>query len=306
MPADLSVIILNWNAKDYLLDSLHSITTQSWRHEIEVIVVDNASHLDDSVAAVKSTFPQIPLIENTTNIGFAAGNNVGWRKSTGRYVLFLNPDTIVHDGAFDLLIDWMDEHANERIGACGPKLLNSDGSLQLSCRAFPSFGAGIFRNTFLGRMFPNNPWSKNYMMSDFAHDKAGAVDWLSGSALMLRRDALEEMQGWSEKYFMYCEDVDLCYRLKLAKWERWYVPCAVITHRIGGSSDWAQGAMIRQHHSAMLRFYLTHYTKGLGWILAPVAVLGIGLRAAAAVIKLWEGYYRQGLLKKMLRKKLGK
>jgi hypothetical protein len=301
---DLSVVILNWNARAYLTVALDSIYRQQWEKTVEVIVVDNASRIDDSVEAVRRDYPWVHLIENPTNIGFSAGNNVGLRSARGRYILFLNPDTVVHTGAFDRLVEWMDAHP--KVGAAGPKLLNEDGSLQSSCRAFPSFGAGLFRNTLLGRLFPNNPWSRSYLMQDFRHDQENAVDWLSGSALLVRREAIEQAGPWDESYFMYCEDVDLCYRLKQTGWDRYYVPEATITHRIGGSSDWAQGAMIRQHHGSMLRFYFKHYAHGIGLLLAPLAVLGVGLRALAAVFKLWWGYFKRGALGQMIKNRLGK
>lgn len=300
----LSVVILNWNARDYLVAALQSIVEQPWRHDIEVIVVDNHSQIDDSPAVVKRDFPQVHLIENPTNVGFAAGNNVGLRVARGRHVLFLNPDTIVHEGAFDTLIDWMDAHP--RAGAIGPKLLNSDGSLQASCRSFPSIGAGFFRNTPLGRLFPNNPWTRSYLMQGFAHDREAQVDWLSGSALFMRRAALDQIGEWDEGFFMYCEDVDLCYRLKETGWERWYVPQAVITHRIGASSDWAQGAMIRRFHASMLRFFFKHYTHGTGKLLIPLAVAGVGLRALGAVSNLYWRYTKTGLMKLILERKFGK
>jgi hypothetical protein len=302
---DLSVVILNWNARDFLVEALTSLVQQEWRHTIEIIVVDNHSQLDDSVAVVKRDFPQAHLIETGSNLGFSAGNNIGLRAARGRYILFLNPDTVTHDGALDILIDWMDEHPE--VGACGPKLLNTDGSLQASCRAFPSFGAGLFRNTLLGRLFPNNPWSRGYLMQDFQHDKEQPVDWLSGSALLVRREALEQIgNGWDESYFMYCEDVDLCYRLKTKGWPRYYVPRATITHHIGKSSDWAQGAMIRRHHASMLRFYFKHYAHGWGLLLAPVAVLGIAARATGAVIQLYRRYFQSGRFGTMLKQKFGR
>lgn len=302
MKVDLSVVILNWNARDYLFAALDSLVRQSWRHNIEVIVVDNDSQIDDSPAMVRRDFPQAKLIETGRNLGFSAGNNVGLRAARGRYILFLNPDTVTHENALDILIDWMDEHPD--VGACGPKLLNTDGSLQASCRAFPSFGAGLFRNTLLGRLFPNNPWSRGYLMQNFQHNRAQAVDWLSGSALLVRRTALEAIgNGWDEDYFMYCEDVDLCYRLKVADWPRFYVPQATITHHIGKSSDWAQGAMIRRHHASMLRFYFKHYTRGWGLLLAPLAILGVGARAIASVFKLYYRYFQGGRFGAMFKKK---
>lgn len=306
---DLSVLILNWNARDYLVACLQSIFAQNWQCRLELIVVDNGSNLDDSVEVVRRDFPQVQLIAHPHNVGFAAGNNIGLRAARGRYVLFLNPDTIVHEGAFDILVRWMDEHPD--VGACGPKLLNSDGTLQASCRAFPSIGAGFFRNTPLGRLWPGNPWTRSYLMQGFDHDGEAAVDWLSGSALLIRREALDALKAqegtvWDSKYFMYCEDVDVCYRLKILGWPRFYVPHAVITHRIGASSDWAQGAMIRRFHASMLRFYFKHYAHGAGLLLAPLAILGIVLRALGAVLKLYVRYVKLGHFGRMLRRKLNK
>ena len=299
---DLSVVILNWNARDYLREALDSIIRQSWRHRIEIIVVDNHSLLDDSAAMVKNEFPQVALLETGRNMGFSAGNNFGLREAKGRLILFLNPDTVVHQGALDTLVDWMDAHP--KVGACGPKLLNSDGTLQASCRAFPSFGTGLFRNTLLGRLFPNNPWSRGYLMQDFQHDKEQPVDWLSGSALLARREALQQIGGgWDEDYFMYCEDVDICYRLKTKGWARYYVPQATITHHIGKSSDWAQGTTIRRHHASMLKFYFKHYARGWGLIGAPLAVFGIGARALANVGKLYYRYFQSGRFNEMLQNK---
>lgn len=289
----LSVVILNWNARDYLMAALQSIVGQSWRCAIEVIVVDNASNLDDSVEMVRRDFPQVRLIAQPVNVGFSAGNNIGLRAARGRYIFFLNPDTVVHPGALDALANWMEAHP--RAGVCGPKLLNPDGTLQKSCRAFPSFGAGLFRSTFLGRLFPNNRWTRSYLMEDFGHDREASVDWLSGAALCARREALQEVGVWDENFFMYCEDVDLCYRMKAAGWDRVYLPQAVVTHRIGGSSDYAQGKAIRRHHASMLRFYLKHHARGPQMLLVPFAVLGIGLRALAAIAKLYWKYWKGGV-----------
>ena len=290
---DLSVVILNWNACDYLIDALDSILENQWRHAIEVVVVDNNSVLDDSIAVMQARYAKIPLIAIARNVGFSAGNNQGWRASRGRHILFLNPDTIVHEGALDALVDYLDDHP--AAGACGPKMQYADGRLQPSCRAFPSVGAGLFRNTWLGRLFPRNPWTSSYLMEGFNHDREAEVDWLSGSALCVRRPVLEQVGGWDEEFFMYCEDVDLCYRIKQAGFARAYVPAAVITHRIGASSDWAQGAMIRQHHGSMLRYFRKHHAHGTGLLILPFAAAGIGLRALGAVFKLYRYYLRHGM-----------
>ena len=305
---DLSVVILNWNARPFLVACLDSIQNQNWRHQIEILVVDNDSQIDDSVAVVKRDYPNVTLIESGGNIGFSAGNNVGWRASNGRLVLFLNPDTVVENGALDVLCDWMDAHP--AVGALGPRMTYPDGELQASARGFPSFGAGLFRNSFLGRLWPGNPWSRGYLQTNVDPTQERAVDWLSGSAVLARREALEQIDlgrgPWDEDFFMYCEDIDLCYRLMKKNWPRFYVPSATIQHHIGKSSDLAQGRSIRRHHAAMWLFYRKHYMKGKGALLAPVAALGIGARAGLATLKLARGYARIGTLRAILQRKFGK
>ncbi len=305
---DLSVVILNWNARPFLVACLDSIQNQNWRHSIEIIVVDNDSQYDDSVAVVKRDYSGVTLIESGGNIGFSAGNNLGYKRSRGRFVLFLNPDTIVEDGALDVLCDWMDAHP--AVGACGPRMTYPDGELQASARGFPSFGAGLFRNSFLGRLWPNNPWSRGYLMTNVDRTQERAVDWLSGSAITARREALQEIDlgrgPWDEDFFMYCEDIDLCYRLMEKNWSRFYVTSATIQHHIGKSSDLAQGTSIRRHHAAMWLFYRKHYMKGKGRWLAPVAALGIGARASLATLKLLRGYAKIGELRGILRRKARK
>lgn len=306
---DLSVIILNWNARKYLVPCLESILGQEWQHSIELIVVDNNSNIDDSIKVLQYDYAgKAKLILNKSNVGFSHGNNQGWRISKGRYVLFLNPDTIVEPGALDYLIDWME--ARPEVGAIGPRMTYAWGELQNSSRSFPSFGAGLFRNSFLGRLWPNNPWSRAYLMQDIDRTQEHKADWLSGSAIMLRRESAEAVnlgQGpWDESYFMYCEDMDLCYRLNQKGWPSFYVPGATIQHHIGKSSDWAQGAMIRRHHHSMLRFYMKHYAKGPGLLLAPIAVAGIGMRALFAVFDLYRRYAKVGMLRPMIKRRLHK
>ena len=302
----LSVVILNWNARPFLVACLNSMLGQSWRRAIEILVVDNDSQIDDSVAVIQRDYPGVTLIETGANLGFSAGNNRGYGRARGRLVLFLNPDTIVENGALDALCDWMDAHPD--VGACGPRMTYPDGELQPSARGWPSFGAGLFRNSFLGRLWPNNPWSRGYLLQGVDHSRARAVDWLSGSALMARREALEQIDTgpgpWDEDFFMYCEDIDLCYRLMKKGWPRFYVPAATIQHHIGKSSDLAQGTSIRRHHAAMWLFYRKHYMRGRGLLLAPVAALGIGARASLATLKLLRGYGKIGVLRTIVRRKV--
>ena len=273
---------------------------------METIVVDNHSLIDDSVAVLKRDFPGVTLIESGRNLGFGAGNNLGWQRAGGRLVLFLNPDTIVEAGALDELCDWMDAHPE--VGALGPRMTYPDGELQASARAFPSFGAGLFRNSFLGRLWPGNPWARGYLLTDGDRTRERAVHWVSGSAVLVRREALQSIDTgpgpWDEDFFMYCEDIDLCYRLMERGWPRFYVPRATIQHHIGKSSDLAQGQSIRRHHAAMWLFYRKHYLRGKGIWLAPLAALGIVTRASLATLKLVRGYAKVGMLKTIMRRKV--
>jgi GT2 family glycosyltransferase len=305
MPPDLSIVILNWNARDYLRACLASLEENPAQIEIETIVVDNDSRLDDSATMVEREFPGVTLIRNPHNSGFSSGNNLGWKSARGRHVLFLNPDTVVEAGALDALVQALEE--TPQVGAVGPKMTYPSGELQFSARAFPSFGAGLFRNSFLGRAFPNNPWSRAYLGEGLSLDKNQSVHWLSGSALCASRVALESVclpnGPWDEDYFMYCEDIDLCFRLGEKGWKRFYVPGATIQHHIGKSSDFARAKSIRRHHAAMWLFYRKHYLKGVGILLAPLAAAGIGVRATLAVAKLSRSYAQGGVLRLFLRRK---
>src|SRR5215831_11519408 len=157
---DLTVIILNWNTREDVRNCLNSIYGHPRKRSIEVIVADNASE-DGSREMVRAEFPQVDLVVHPTNLGFCAGNNRAVPENPGRYILFLNADTIVSECALDSLIDFADAHPEA--GIVGPKLLNPDGSLQYSCRRFPNIGAGFFRNTPLGRLFPKNRYTSDYL-----------------------------------------------------------------------------------------------------------------------------------------------
>lgn len=214
---DLTVVILSWNTRELLEKCLRSILCPGPALALETIVVDNASQ-DDSRQMVTALFPGVRLLVNKKNLGFGAGNNAAIPAATGRYVLFLNSDTTVTPGALDAMVRYADEHPE--IGVLGPKLLNADGTLQYSCRRYPNLGTGFFRNTPLGRLFPNNRFTTDYLLSDWDHASPRDVDWVSGAALMIRRPLLEQLLGFDEEYYFYCEDVDLCWRVNHTQVER--------------------------------------------------------------------------------------
>lgn len=208
-PIQLTVVILNWNVSDLLAACLRSLPAAcgTWWDVAEVLVVDNAS-TDDSVDMVGREFPGAHLITLAENIGFAAGNNVGLRASQGKYILFLNPDTLAQPLSIAALCDYMDTHPEA--GIAGPRLLNADGTTQSSRRRFPTLATSLIESTPLQRTFPYAPALKRFYMLDYSDEEEQFVDWLSGAALMCRRTALDQVGHFDPGYFMFSEEVDLC------------------------------------------------------------------------------------------------
>lgn len=284
----LRVLIVSWNAKNDLRACLQSLPAAATRHRLETHVVDNASS-DGSPEMVATEFPAVCLIRSQTNEGFSGGNNRVLRNGIdgARYALLLNSDAFPHANALDALLDFAD--ANPQIGIIGPKVLNPDGSLQYSCRRFPTFAAGLFRNVYLGRLFPNNKPAADYLMQDFDHESVRDVDWVSGCALLIRRDCLEAIGPLdADTFFMYCEDMDWCLRARQAGWRVTYFPHSRVTHIIGRSSDKAADRMIVAHHRSMWRFYKKHrafFAPTIAPVLRPLVPAGIALRAGVRIFR---------------------
>lgn len=276
----LSVVIVNWNAGDDLGRCLASLASLAGDASTEVILVDNASR-DGSPGLVARRFPWVRLVHARGNLGFARANNLAFGMARGRYLLTLNPDTIVHADALGGMVTYADEHPE--VGFLGARLLNPDGSLQPSCRRFPSLGALVFRNTPLGRLFPRNRWAAGYLMEAWRHDRPAPVDWLSGACILVRREALEQIGPLDGRFFMFCEDMDWCRRAHLAGWPVVYLPTAVVTHRVGASTDHVPRRMIRAHHLSMWRYVWIHH----GPLAAALAAPLLALRAAMVLCCRW-------------------
>jgi GT2 family glycosyltransferase len=283
---ELSITILSWNTQDDLRACLASLQNCRADADFEVIVVDNNSE-DGSPDMVEREFEWVRLYRMDRNLGFCAGHNFAVAQRKGRHAFLLNSDTIVHPGALSKSLEFM--RANPDVGIVGPKLLNSDGSLQMSCRKFPNPVAALFRNTPLGRLFPNNRFTREYLMTDFHHDKVADVDWVSGAAVMVRDQLIEESGVFDEGYFMFCEDIDLCWRAWKAGFRVVYLPDAVVTHAIGRSTDKAPNRMIGRHHRSMLRFYKKNMLPEISPVARPfaysLAALAVGLRASVFIVK---------------------
>jgi GT2 family glycosyltransferase len=283
---DLSITICSWNTESDLRACLASLERVRDEVSFEVIVVDNNSE-DGSPDMVEREFPWVRQFRQGYNLGFCKGHNFALKHRRGNHAFVLNSDTIVHSGALQTLLEFAD--ANPNAGIIGPKLLNSDGSLQLSCRRFPNPIAAIFRNTVIGRLFPNNRFSRDYLMEDFDHSKTSEVDWVSGAAFLVRSDVIEKVGTFDEQYFMFCEDIDWCFRTWKAGYRVVYLPSSVITHAIGRSTDKAPNRMIGRHHRSMLRFYQKNMVPQLPLPVRPFALAfvaaGVGLRAAPFIVK---------------------
>lgn len=280
---DLSILILNWNTREELRECLRSLEHQSCKGiSVEVIVIDNASQ-DGSPEMVRQEFPWVKLTVNPKNLGFSAGCNVGIREARGRYLLLLNPDTLAQPGALANLLRFAEEHPEA--GIIGAKLLNTDGSLQYSARSFPNLLTGFFRDTPLGRLFPKNRFNREYLLQDWDHNSPREVDWVSGAAMLLRREVIEKVGLLDERFFFSCEDVDLCYRAWQAGWKVMYCPDAVFIHHIARSSDKAATRILALRHLAIYRYYMKHQFTGWNRLLWPVVVLGLLGRAIMLIVK---------------------
>lgn len=256
---DLSIVIVNWNTKNMLQDCLCSVYAGLGALQVEIIVVDNASK-DSSCDMIRAHFPLVTLIESQTNLGFAGGNNLALRQTKGRYILLLNTDTLVHGTVFPDAISWLDQHPD--VGVMGPRVLNTDGSLQLSCSAFPSLHHLARQTLGLTRI----PKWDSYRLTGWDRSSERAVDVISGAAMFVRTDAMRDVGLLDEAFFFYGEETDWCRRFAQAGWMLVVTPIPEITH-------FGNGAVAQLNHrkdvlltEGTTRLHLKH-----GGLLAAIA-----------------------------------
>ncbi|MCX7885777.1 MAG: glycosyltransferase family 2 protein [Verrucomicrobiae bacterium] len=267
--SDLVIVIVSYNVRDLLCQLLQRL------HRQRVIVVDNAS-TDGSAAMVREQFPSVHLIANAENRGFAAACNQGIRASQEPFILILNPDTMIDQQAVETLLETMRQ--DSRIGACGPRFLWPDGTLQPSCRRFPTLPRVLLDELGLGKLFPKSRLLGDYRMSWWAHNQRREVDQLMGAAIMLRRAALNTVGLFDEQFFLYYEEVDLCLRLHRAGWKVLFVPEATATHHGGASAKQTLARTTMARYQSLFAFYRKHYPHWHRWILKPVIALAAALR----------------------------
>jgi N-acetylglucosaminyl-diphospho-decaprenol L-rhamnosyltransferase len=269
MTHDLSIVIVSWNVRELLRRCLRSaaegLTCEKGRDlSAQVIVVDNAS-VDGSAEMLREEFPHVSLIANEENVGFTRGNNQGLALSDGRYALLLNPDTEVVADALGEMVGFMDREPE--VGALGPQLLYPDGRVQSSRRRFPRFSTALLEGTFLQQRFPHSGLLKRYYVLDAGDEQTQEVDWVVGACLLMRRATLDEVGPLDERFFMYSEEMDWCYRAKELGWWVIYLPQAKVVHHEGKSSE--QVLPVRHVHfqRSKVLFFKKHHGRYRGEIL---------------------------------------
>lgn len=293
---DVSVVIVNYNVCDFLDQALLSLSRASEGIATEIFVVDNNS-ADGSVEMVKAKYPHVRLIANRENLGFGKANNVALRLTRGRYILILNPDTIVQEDTLTKLVAFMDDHPGA--GAVGCQILNPDGSFaRESRRSFPSPDVALYRMLGLSRLFPRSRTFGRYNMTYLPREETAEVDALSGSCMMLRTSALRTEPGtgdddsrpapaglFDEAFFMYGEDLDLCYRIQKAGWKIFYYPETQIIHYKGESTKKGELRHVRLFYGAMLLFIEKHLEPERSRLLRLILRVGIVGRAGLSLFK---------------------
>jgi GT2 family glycosyltransferase len=255
---DLSIIIVTWNAKKFVEECLGSLRFSSENPAWETIVVDNASS-DGTLELIRSEFPQVKLIENESNLGFAKGNNVGMRASRGRYVCLINSDVNVPRECLGSMLAYMD--ANREVGVLGPRMIGPTGRVTRSYMRFPTVWRDLCNSLGLHNVFNRSKVFSGILMTDFRNDRTAEVDVLNGWFLMVRREALEEVGLLDERFFMYGEDIDWSYRFHLAGWKRVYFSGASALHYGAASSSAAPVRFYAEMQRANLQFWKKHHTR---------------------------------------------
>jgi GT2 family glycosyltransferase len=273
----VSVIIVSWNARKYLMQCLASLSDQACRYPMEIIVVDNDSS-DGSADAVINHYPNTRLIRNTENVGFAKANNIGVSASTGRYLCFVNSDVKVLPDCISRLVDYCEEHHD--VGMVGPRILGGDGKLQRSCRGFPNVWNMFCRALALDSVFRRSKLFTGYSLSHWSQDCLRQVDILVGCFWLVRRLALNEVGLLDDSFFMYAEDMDWCKRFWAHHWPIVFVPSAEAIHYGGASSSNSPVRFYIEKQRADLQYWRKHHSRLAVVSYFLISCLHVSLRAA--------------------------
>ncbi len=270
----VSAVIVNYNARHHLLECVRSLREEGVN---DIVVADNDSR-DGSAEALARDHGDVVFLPTGANLGYGAAANRGAARCAGELLLVCNPDVTFEPGALKSLVAAID--TDDRLALVGPRIEGADGSLYPSPRTFPAIGDAL-GHAFLGLVAPGNAFTRRYRMLDWDRGRASDVDWVSGSCFLARRPAWDALGGFDERYFMYAEDVDLCWRAWRAGWKVGFEPAARVVHVQGVSTDLVAYRMVLAHHRSLLRF---SYRSTTGWrrALLPLVTAGLALRAVLA------------------------
>ena len=271
-----AAVVVNYNAGPALTGCVGSVLEQDPRPEL--VVVDNAS-TDDSLAALRHAQPEVRVVHAGGNLGYARAANLGIAATGAAVVAVLNPDTVLAPGVGKAVVGRFAAEAD--LGAVGPQLHNTDGTVYPSARRVPSLADAVGHG-LLFFCWRDNPFTRRYREIGADPARARDVDWVSGAAIWLRRAALDTIGGWDERYFMYVEDVDLCWRLRKAGWRVAYEPAGTVEHLLGVSTATRPYRMIAEHHRSLFRFATVRFTGPRRALLPPAAAF-LTVRGALAM-----------------------
>jgi N-acetylglucosaminyl-diphospho-decaprenol L-rhamnosyltransferase len=278
-PAAIAVVLVTYESALDLPACIGSLPEGAGPHELEVVVVDNGSR-DDSVGVARSL--GVKVVENHRNLGYSRAVNRGAAETGAPWLLVANPDTRAQPEALARLLATAE--ADDRIGCIGPRLRNLDGSDYPTGRRFPSLLVGSL-HALLGTVWPGNPATRRYHLTDLDRSRPATVDWVSGAFMLLRRAAFDEVGGFDASYFMYFEDMDLCLRLARAGWRVVLEPRAIVEHTVGASTRTAPYRKVIDHHRSTLRFYRRRYGGDPRIALVPLVAAALLVRACASIAR---------------------
>jgi N-acetylglucosaminyl-diphospho-decaprenol L-rhamnosyltransferase len=270
---DLSIIVVSWNVRDYLAACLDSIRANAGDLQYEVIVVDSYSD-DGTVELVRAHYPWVKFLPQAENIGFTRGNNVGLSTAQGRYLMLLNPDTEIVDNALLQMVKYLDD--NPHVGIVGPRTLNSDGTVQSTRRRFPTLLTAVFESTWLQGWAPRRVLDHFYAR-DIRDTATAEVDWVQGSALMIRRKTYAQIGGLDEQYVMFSEELDWCKRARNAGWRVVYMGSAAIVHHGGKSTEQVSALKHIYFQNSKLRYFRKFH--------GPLAALALRIFIVASYLE---------------------
>ena len=283
MNIDVSICIVTYRARDFLRDSLRSIYGTVNTLSFEIIVVDNHSE-DGTVEMLGQEFPNVHLLVNDHNTGYTYPNNQAIRESSGRYIMLINPDTLVKPNAISELVKFLDEHPEA--GIVSPKVLNRDGTLQKQCRRSEARPWDTFCYfSGLSKIFPNDKRFAGYLMTYLSEDIVHEAEAVSGSCMLIRRTVIEQIGGLDENFFAYQEDTDFCRRTRMADWKIFFNPSAQIVHFAGeGGSGVQPFRSIVEWHRSYYLYYRKHFSKDYWFVFNGIYYLGMFIKLGISLL----------------------